>query len=86
LPLGAARNLEQWESYRAEERINAQERRIKANVRHSRLIAPESFPKNERRRPLLQRGRQAPDFRRIFGAGEGVRTLDPDLGKVVLYH
>ncbi len=21
-----------------------------------------------------------------FGAGEGVRTLDPDLGKVVLYH
>ena len=22
----------------------------------------------------------------IFGAGEGVRTLDPDLGKVVLYH
>jgi hypothetical protein len=22
----------------------------------------------------------------IFGAGEGARTLDPDLGKVVLYH
>jgi hypothetical protein len=22
----------------------------------------------------------------IFGAGEGVRTLDPNLGKVVLYH
>jgi hypothetical protein len=21
-----------------------------------------------------------------IGAGEGVRTLDPDLGKVVLYH
>ena len=21
-----------------------------------------------------------------FGAGEGIRTLDPDLGKVVLYH
>jgi hypothetical protein len=21
-----------------------------------------------------------------FGAGEGARTLDPDLGKVVLYH
>jgi hypothetical protein len=21
----------------------------------------------------------------IFGAGEGIRTLDPDLGKVVLY-
>ena len=22
----------------------------------------------------------------MFGAGEGARTLDPDLGKVVLYH
>jgi hypothetical protein len=22
----------------------------------------------------------------FFGAGEGARTLDPDLGKVVLYH
>jgi hypothetical protein len=22
---------------------------------------------------------------RKFGAGEGIRTLDPDLGKVVLY-
>ena len=24
-------------------------------------------------------------MRRKFGAGEGIRTLDPDLGKVVLY-
>ena len=23
---------------------------------------------------------------RKFGAGEGIRTLDPNLGKVVLYH
>jgi hypothetical protein len=23
---------------------------------------------------------------RYFGAGEGIRTLDPNLGKVVLYH
>jgi hypothetical protein len=22
----------------------------------------------------------------VFGAGEGIRTLDPNLGKVVLYH
>jgi hypothetical protein len=22
---------------------------------------------------------------RVIGAGEGIRTLDPDLGKVVLY-
>jgi hypothetical protein len=25
------------------------------------------------------------DIRRKIGAGEGIRTLDPDLGKVVLY-
>jgi hypothetical protein len=25
-------------------------------------------------------------FWKKFGAGEGARTLDPDLGKVVLYH
>lgn len=25
-------------------------------------------------------------FLRKIGAGEGIRTLDPDLGKVVLYH
>jgi hypothetical protein len=25
-------------------------------------------------------------FEKIPGAGEGIRTLDPDLGKVVLYH
>jgi hypothetical protein len=25
-------------------------------------------------------------FPRHFGAGEGIRTLDPNLGKVVLYH
>ena len=24
-------------------------------------------------------------LQRFFGAGEGIRTLDPDLGKVVLY-
>src|SRR5207302_8020910 len=37
--------------------------------------------------PLLSRrvfGRC--DFRFSIGAGEGIRTLDPDLGKVVLYH
>ena len=26
-----------------------------------------------------------PGWTKIFGAGEGIRTLDPDLGKVVLY-
>ena len=28
---------------------------------------------------------QSFDFAEIFGAGEGIRTLDPNLGKVVLY-
>ncbi len=29
--------------------------------------------------------RETPDFSRKTGAGEGIRTLDPNLGKVVLY-
>jgi hypothetical protein len=29
--------------------------------------------------------RQHFDFEGKFGAGEGIRTLDPNLGKVVLY-
>jgi hypothetical protein len=35
--------------------------------------------------PLTQRalGQALP---KKSGAGEGIRTLDPDLGKVVLYH
>ena len=28
---------------------------------------------------------QMSSYRRKIGAGEGIRTLDPDLGKVVLY-
>lgn len=34
------------------------------------------------RRPVIA-GLEEP---RNSGAGEGIRTLDPDLGKVVLYH
>jgi hypothetical protein len=45
-----------------------------------------------RDRPYLKT--KSPPIRRAFehraieksGAGEGIRTLDPDLGKVVLYH
>jgi hypothetical protein len=29
---------------------------------------------------------EKPADRLSLGAGEGIRTLDPDLGKVVLYH
>jgi hypothetical protein len=43
--------------------------------------------------PALRKN-EKPAWRRAFvnsgseksGAGEGIRTLDPDLGKVVLYH
>ncbi len=31
-------------------------------------------------------GAQQHQFFWKFGAGEGIRTLDPNLGKVVLYH
>jgi hypothetical protein len=31
-----------------------------------------------------EKSSQVLDF--VVGAGEGARTLDPDLGKVVLYH
>jgi hypothetical protein len=34
----------------------------------------------------ISRQNQKPEaFLDFFGAGEGIRTLDPDLGKVVLY-
>ena len=43
-------------------------------------------PKNDKaakRRPVID---PVVCHRRKSGAGEGARTLDPDLGKVVLYH
>ena len=40
-------------------------------------------------RPENEKGGQKPpffvSFRPVNGAGEGIRTLDPNLGKVVLY-
>jgi toxin ParE1/3/4 len=41
-------------------------------------------PKRKARRTA--RFRQTSILQRKSGAGEGARTLDPDLGKVVLYH
>jgi hypothetical protein len=38
------------------------------------------------RRPVIECFCQKLKLPRISGAGEGIRTLDPDLGKVVLYH
>ena len=46
---------------------------------------PPCFPENKRSRGSLARDRKATDFAAKFGAGEGIRTLDPNLGKVVLY-
>ena len=64
---------------------------ISLNCFHSRrflrsvaFIAPGRIPKNEK--PAHSAGlRQTLPFKNS-GAGEGIRTLDPDLGKVVLYH
>jgi hypothetical protein len=42
----------------------------------SRLVDPSEIPK-------LLRARQVSRMVKVFGAGEGARTLDPDLGKVV---
>ncbi len=40
---------------------------------------------SERAPELADTTEDVADFGK-FGAGEGARTLDPDLGKVVLYH
>ena len=51
--------------------------RIRAGARKSRAT-PSSL-----RAPLSGSTRDTTHIK--FGAGEGIRTLDPDLGKVVLY-
>jgi hypothetical protein len=55
-------------------------------IRSARLQSLRKLtPKNEK--PANTAGlRQTSFFSRKSGAGEGARTLDPDLGKVVLYH
>ena len=40
--------------------------------------------KAAKRRPVIER--VICQIEKKSGAGEGARTLDPDLGKVVLYH
>jgi hypothetical protein len=37
------------------------------------------------RHAACRNARKVQVFAGLFGAGEGIRTLDPDLGKVVLY-
>jgi hypothetical protein len=47
------------------------------------LSVPDADRKNEK--PALRRAFVRLSFLREIGAGEGIRTLDPNLGKVVLY-
>jgi hypothetical protein len=42
-------------------------------------------PTNQKQKPPFGGYLQFLDFLEFFGAGEGIRTLDPNLGKVVLY-
>ena len=49
-------------------------------------LLPPRFPGMETTRPPKGGLSEPIQISREFGAGEGARTLDPDLGKVVLYH
>ena len=61
--------------------IRSEKLRSAVNAREATI----AFAKNEK--PADTAGlRQTLPVRENLGAGEGIRTLDPDLGKVVLYH
>jgi hypothetical protein len=47
--------------------------------------APEARWRRDFEVPLEPRAEKLSPSRLSIGAGEGIRTLDPDLGKVVLY-
>ena len=48
------------------------------------LVLPPCFPENKRRRASLAKDLQALEFSKKTGAGEGIRTIDPNLGKVAI--
>jgi hypothetical protein len=48
-------------------------------------LLPPRFPGMETTRPPFGGLSEPIQISRKIGAGEGIRTLDPDLGKVVLY-
>ena len=48
-------------------------------------VLPPSFPGIKMTRPPKGGLSEVLQILRKSGAGEGIRTLDPDLGKVVLY-
>jgi hypothetical protein len=49
-------------------------------------MVPTSAEKRKSTGSPLATGWAKSHLEREFGAGEGIRTLDPNLGKVVLYH
>jgi hypothetical protein len=49
-------------------------------------VLPPRFPGNQMTKPPFGGLSEVIQVPRVSGAGEGARTLDPDLGKVVLYH
>ena len=62
---------------------NAPSRMARGSKEGTNHIAGKKNDKAAQRRPV---GDPVVCHRRKSGAGEGARTLDPDLGKVVLYH
>jgi hypothetical protein len=56
-------------------------------VRNVTYVLGRSDPTNKKATDRADGQLQKPlQLKRFLGAGEGARTLDPDLGKVVLYH
>jgi hypothetical protein len=49
-------------------------------------LLPLCFPELQTTRPPFGGLSEVIQVPEVSGAGEGIRTLDPDLGKVVLYH
>jgi hypothetical protein len=58
--------------------------RTPESLRSPTLKPPQKTPGNLRFTALTRK--EKCEVGRQTGAGEGIRTLDPDLGKVVLYH
>jgi hypothetical protein len=60
---------------------------LRSVQQHASMPVARSHQNRAKRKARLTAGiRLTSAFRGKSGAGEGARTLDPDLGKVVLYH
>jgi hypothetical protein len=63
---------------------NEKPRCCREDAKGDRFVAERNVRKTKS--PLTQRAFVKLCHQKKSGAGEGIRTLDPDLGKVVLYH